>query len=64
MQFGLESLGEWSEAVNSEIDAESIKAYAAATNDPIALHLSGKQAPPVYAVVPVWGVMSLSLIHI
>ncbi len=64
MQFGLESLGEWSEAVNSEIDAESIKAYAAATNDPIAVHLSGEQAPPVYAVVPVWGVMSTAMMGV
>ncbi len=64
MQFGLESLGEWSEAVNSEIDAESIKAYAAATNDPIGVHLSGEQAPPVYAVVPVWGVMSTAMMGV
>lgn len=46
MQFGLGSLGVLSEPVDAEIDAESIKAYAAATNDPIAAHLSGGQAPP------------------
>ena len=64
MQFGLESLGKWSEAVNSVIDADSIKAYAEATNDPIAVHLSGEQAPPVYSVVPVWGVMGTAMMGV
>ena len=36
------------------VEPERTIAYAKATNDPIAAHLSGKLAPPVFAVVPVW----------
>ena len=36
------------------VEAERTIAYARATNDPIAAHLSGELAPPVFAVVPVW----------
>lgn len=36
------------------VEAERTVAYAKATNDPIAAHLDGELAPPVFAVVPVW----------
>ncbi|HZM78877.1 MAG TPA: MaoC/PaaZ C-terminal domain-containing protein [Candidatus Limnocylindrales bacterium] len=36
------------------VEAERTIAYARATNDPIAAHLSGELAPPVFAVVPAW----------
>jgi len=39
------------------ITAEQTIAYAKATNDPIAEHLSGELAPPVFAIVPVWEVV-------
>jgi len=64
MQFGLESLGRWTDAVETTIDRDGTIAYAAATNDPIAAHLAGEQAPPVYAVVPVWGTMSTAMMDV
>lgn len=36
------------------VEPQRTIAYARATNDPIAEHLSGELAPPVFAVVPVW----------
>lgn len=36
------------------VEAQRSIAYARATNDPIAGHLSGELAPPVFAVVPAW----------
>jgi acyl dehydratase len=36
------------------VDAERTIAYAKATNDPLAAHLNGELAPPVFAVVPAW----------
>jgi len=64
MQFGLEGLGRWTDAVETTIDRDGTIAYAAATNDPIAAHLAGEQAPPVYAVVPVWGTMSTAMMDV
>lgn len=36
------------------VEAQRTVAYAKATNDPIAAHLDGELAPPVFAVVPAW----------
>jgi len=36
------------------VEPQRTIAYAKATNDPIAAHLTGELAPPVFAVVPVW----------
>src|SRR5215207_7769108 len=36
------------------VEAQRTIAYAKATNDPIASHLNGELAPPVFAVVPAW----------
>src|SRR5262245_57958288 len=36
------------------VEAERTIAYAKATNDPLAAHLNGELAPPVFAVVPAW----------
>jgi acyl dehydratase len=36
------------------IEAARTIAYAKATNDPVAEHLNGELAPPVFAVVPAW----------
>lgn len=64
MQFGLESLGRWTDPVETVIERDGTIAYAAATNDPTAAHLAGDQAPPIYAVVPVWGTMSTAMMDV
>ena len=61
MQFGLESLGQWTDPVETVVERDATQAYAAATNDPIAAHEDGVQAPPIFAVVPVWGTMSTAM---
>jgi acyl dehydratase len=50
--FNTESIGEWSDPVEFAVTRERIQQYAAATNDPIAPHVAGDLAPPVFAVVP------------
>jgi acyl dehydratase len=52
--FNDEALGIWGEATRFEVTVERIAAYAAATNDPIAAHLAGEVASPVFAIVPVF----------
>jgi acyl dehydratase len=52
VSFNLEALGVWTEPKQFTVERERVAAYAAATNDPIAEHLSGDLAPPVFAVVP------------
>lgn len=64
MSLDLEQLGRWSDAVEFEVDADRTKAYAAATNDPTAAHRAGELAPPVFAVVPVWGVIGGQVAHV
>ncbi|MGZ4753724.1 MAG: MaoC/PaaZ C-terminal domain-containing protein [Acidimicrobiia bacterium] len=54
MGFAIDKLGQWTEGPEFKVEAERTKAYALATNDPIAAHLSGEVAPPVFAVVPIW----------
>ncbi len=53
-QFHLDQLGKWSPEHDFAVDEERVRAYAAATNDPIALHRDGELAPPVFAIVPLW----------
>jgi acyl dehydratase len=57
MQFAIDKVGQWSEEQDFKVEAERIKQYAEATNDPIPQHLNGELGPPVFAVVPVWDVM-------
>lgn len=52
------AVGEWTDTEHFDVTAERIAEYAAATNDPIAQHLSGEVAPPVFAVVPTFGSMA------
>jgi acyl dehydratase len=54
--FNTDAIGRWSDPVKFEVTRERIKQYAAATNDPIAPHASGDLAPPVFAIVPAFGV--------
>nr|WP_143690256.1 MaoC/PaaZ C-terminal domain-containing protein [Williamsia sterculiae] len=51
-------MGEWTDPEHFAVTAERIAEYAAATNDPIATHREGAVAPPVFAVVPVFGSMA------
>src|SRR2546421_10397299 len=57
MQFAIDKVGKWSDEQDFKVDAERIKQYAAATNDPIPAHANGELAPPVFSVVPVWDAM-------
>lgn len=54
LHFSDAGLGAWSEPQEFEITRERIAEYAAATNDPIAAHLAGDVASPVFAIVPVF----------
>lgn len=56
--FDAAGLGTWTDEEVFEVTAERIAEYAAATNDPIARHLRGEVAPPVFAVVPVFLTMA------
>ena len=65
MAVDLEQLGKTSDPSTATIDADRAKAYAAATNDDNPAYESGKYAPPVFAVVPVFdalGATSVGLI--
>jgi acyl dehydratase len=53
-QLDLEQLGVWSPEQEFAVDQERVRAYAAATNDPIPAHREGSVAPPVFAIVPLW----------
>lgn len=44
--------------------AERTIAYARATNDPLAAHLDGELAPPVFAVVPAWEAFMTALVGV
>ena len=57
MQFAIDKVGQWSDEQDFKVEAERIKHYAAATNDPIPEHANGELAPPVFSVVPVWDAM-------
>ena len=54
MALPLDKLGATYGPTTAEIDADRARAYAAATNDPNPAYESGKVAPPVFGVVPVW----------
>ncbi|MCU1699242.1 MAG: dehydratase [Mycobacterium sp.] len=50
--FDTANIGQWSDEITFPVEIERSTAYAKATNDPIAQHLDGTLAPPVFAVVP------------
>jgi acyl dehydratase len=54
--FNTDAIGQWSDPVEFEVTRERLQKYAAATNDPIAQHAAGELAPPVFAVVPAFGI--------
>lgn len=52
MAFAIERVGEWTPEHTFTVEEARVKAYAAATNDPV--NAAGDVAPPIFAVVPVW----------
>jgi acyl dehydratase len=63
-QWNLDKLGEWTDPVPYEVTREAIAAYAEATNDEHAAHRAGDLAPPVFAVVPAFQVVSQPVLAI
>ncbi|MFC9998574.1 MaoC/PaaZ C-terminal domain-containing protein [Nocardia sp. NPDC127526] len=57
-------LNVWSDEERFEVTRERIAEYAAATNDPIAAHLEGTVAPPIFAIVPVFEAMMMPVIEV
>ncbi|WP_067698294.1 MaoC/PaaZ C-terminal domain-containing protein [Nocardia jejuensis] len=62
--FDETGLGTWCDEERFEVTRERIAEYAAATNDPIAEHLKGDVAPPVFAIVPVFEAMMMPVIDV
>jgi acyl dehydratase len=56
--FDTSALGRFTEEREFKVDAPRAVAYAAATNDTNERHTTGELAPPVFAIVPVWDVMT------
>ncbi|MCX8564747.1 MaoC/PaaZ C-terminal domain-containing protein [Mycolicibacterium mucogenicum] len=56
--FHLDRLDQWTGEQEFKVEPLQTIAYAKATNDPIAAHLDGTYAPPVFAVVPVTAIMA------
>jgi acyl dehydratase len=56
--FKTEAIGTWGDPDEFAVERDRIKAYAAATNDPIEPHAAGDLAPPVFAVVPAFGALA------
>jgi acyl dehydratase len=63
-EFNDAGLQKWTDDQIFEVTAERIAEYAAATNDPIAAHLSGAVAPPVFAVVPTFFSMAPAALEV
>jgi acyl dehydratase len=57
-EFALDALGRPGSEVRYVVDGEAIRAYAAATDDPAPAARGGSVAPPVFAIVPVWGAIA------
>ena len=56
--FDATALGRFTEEREFKVEAPRTVAYAAATNDTNRRHTAGELAPPVFAIVPVWDVMT------
>jgi len=56
--FDAGALGRYTEEREFKVDASRTLAYAAATNDTNERYTTGELAPPVFAIVPVWDVMT------
>jgi len=58
MQVDLQRVGQWTEERVFRVDAERLRAYAAAINDVYPRHARGEQASPIFAVVPIGELLS------
>ena len=56
--FDTNALRRFTEEKEFKVEAPRTIAYAAATNDTNERHTTGELAPPVFAIVPVWDVMT------
>jgi acyl dehydratase len=56
--FQVDALGRSTEEKEFKVEGPRAIAYAAATNDTNQRHTGGELAPPVFAIVPVWNVMT------
>ncbi len=63
-EFNVDELGKWTDPTTFEVEAERTIAYAKATNDDNPRHLSGELAPPVFAIVPVFELLSIPTLAI
>ncbi len=54
MQFNLDALDRWTGEHVVSVSEEDLRAYADATNDPVAAARAGASAPPVFAIVGAW----------
>jgi acyl dehydratase len=64
MGFDLTGIGQWSEEREFKVEAARTIAYAAATNDDNPRHVAGELAPPIFAVVPIWEAMQLTVARV
>ena len=62
--FNTELIGKWGDSLEFDVERERIAAYAAATNDPIAAHVNGDFAPPVFSVVPAFQAFGMALMSV
>ena len=58
VDFRIAALGQAAEESRYLVTAEAIRAYAAATDDAAVAGQAGQVAPPVFAVVPLWGTIA------
>lgn len=58
MGFDMGRIGEWTEVTEIKAELDRTIAFAHATNDHHPLHVRGELAPPLFAVVPIYPVMS------
>lgn len=64
VEFDDSGLETWSDEDRFAVTGERVAEYAAATNDPIAAHLAGTVAGPVFAIVPVFEAMMMPVIDV
>ncbi|QIS09148.1 MaoC family dehydratase [Nocardia arthritidis] len=64
VEFDDSGLETWSEEDRFTVTGERIAEYAAATNDPIAAHLKGEVASPIFGIVPVFEAMMMPVIDV
>jgi acyl dehydratase len=62
--FNTDAIGEWTDPFEFKVERDRIKQYAAATNDPIPQHAAGDLAPPVFAVVPAFGIAGQAMLKV